>query len=464
MAADVVVEKSPVVDKQQEELGMEQEQELKETPVADVKEEEKQVETEDKQPEAAAVPQGNMEALQKLARKQEEPAFKLEDNVKERRTGFFIFAKTWTTDELMRWSKKAIPNGSLLGLNDDEAMKEHAAKCFEDLQRIMGDRKMDASPKRNQAERIQVLLEKGLFNVKLRDELYLQLIKQLTDNPSAEGVAKGWQVMCCYVSAFPPSIRMDRWTVQWIAKWCGEKGDGKQEDICKMAAYAHKKLERLCQVGPKGHLPTVGEIERFVIAPFHPSPFGETLVEIMKHPELVDESGRYPKILIFLSEAVLKLGGCSTEGIFRVPGDIEGVTALKLRIENGDYSLEERMRDPSVPASLLKLWLRELAEPLIPTSFYEMAIKCPVDRPDAAIGVLDELPEVNLLVAKYLVKFLQLIGDPRYQPVTKMNISNLAMVFAPSFLRCPSDNPLTILANSRLEQAYLKTLINYLEE
>ena len=86
------------------------------------------------------------------------------------------------------------------------------------------------------------------------------------------------------------------------------------------------------------------------------------------------------------------------------------------------------------------------------------------DRPDAAIGVLDELPELNLLVAKYLVKFLQLIGDPRYQPVTKMNISNLAMVFAPSFLRCPSDNPLTILANSRLEQAYLKTLINYLEE
>jgi hypothetical protein len=421
-------------------------------------------EEEDEQPEAAAVPQGNMAALQKLARRPKEPEFILEDNVKPRKTGFFFFAKTHSTADLMRWSKGRIPNYSLLELDDDYVLKSLAAKCFEDLQRVMGDRK---GSKKVPAEQIQQLLHSGLFNVHLRDELYLQLVKQLTQNPSCESRLRGWEVVCCYSTCFPPTVKMERWLVDYVERVANETATVEGgEKVKRMAEYAVKKLKRLCQIGPKGHLPTVPEVERAIIAPFHPSPFGETLDEIMRHPELVDESGRYPRILIFLSEAVLKLGGCKTEGIFRVPGDIEGVNALKLRVENGQYSLgveETGINDPSVPASLLKLWLRELAEPLIPASLYPLAIACPPDQPAPALTVLDRLPETNLLVAKYLVKYLQLIGDPRHQPVTKMNVSNLAMVFAPSFLRCPGDDPLTILANSRLEQMYIKTLINYLE-
>lgn len=417
------------------------------------------------EPESVAIPQGNMEALQRLSRARSHVSkFVLEDYIQARKTGFFIFSKSYSTQDLMKWSKRAIPDGALLELDEDDDLIELASKCFEDLQRIMGDRKVAATGKKKNAERIQSLIEKGLFHNKLRDELYLQLIKQLTDNPSNESKLRGWEMMCCYSVTFPPSIRMDKWVLDFINKHAHSSDLGNCEKIKKMAEYSGKKLKRLCQVGPKGHIPSIPEIERAIIAPFNPSPFGETLEEIMKHPELRDESGRYPRILIFLSEAVLQLGGCSTEGIFRVPGDIEGVTALKLRIENGDYSCEENLRDPSIPASLLKLWLRELAEPLIPPDFYEAAIRTPFDKPDQAVAVLDRLPETNLLVAKYLVKFLQLIGDPRYQPVTKMTVSNLAMVFAPSFLRCPSDNPLTILANSRLEQAYIKMLINYLEE
>lgn len=41
-----------------------------------------------------------------------------------------------------------------------------------------------------------------------------------------------------------------------------------------------------------------------------------------------------------------------------------------------------------------------------------------------------------------------------------MNVFNLAMVFAPNFLRCPSVNLTTIFENSKYEQIFLKTLIN----
>ena len=49
--------------------------------------------------------------------------------------------------------------------------------------------------------------------------------------------------------------------------------------------------------------------------------FGESLVDIMasqreKHPDL-----KIPLILKFLAEGIIRLNGCGTEGIFRVPGD-----------------------------------------------------------------------------------------------------------------------------------------------
>jgi hypothetical protein len=77
---------------------------------------------------------------------------------------------------------------------------------------------------------------------------------------------------------------------------------------------------------------------------------------------------KLPRILPFLADAVLNLQGQRSEGIFRVPGESDNITELKLRLEKGDYSLGS-ITDPNVPASLLKFWLRDLAEPLIPADY-----------------------------------------------------------------------------------------------
>lgn len=54
--------------------------------------------------------------------------------------------------------------------------------------------------------------------------------------------------------------------------------------------------------------------------------------------------------------------------IHRVPGDIDEVNGLKLQMDKGKLPLET-LRDPHVPASLLKLWFRELEDPLIPEDY-----------------------------------------------------------------------------------------------
>jgi len=79
-----------------------------------------------------------------------------------------------------------------------------------------------------------------------------------------------------------------------------------------------------------------------------------------QHPE-----AKLPLILTTLSDAIFRLNGHKLEGIFRVPGDTEMVQHLRVLIDSNDYSLSG-VEEPNAPASLLKLWLRELADPLIP--------------------------------------------------------------------------------------------------
>ncbi len=60
---------------------------------------------------------------------------------------------------------------------------------------------------------------------------------------------------------------------------------------------------------------------------------------------MINQASKYPtdvlpKVLVFLVDSILRLKGHKTEGIFRVPGEIEAVSALKCRIESGNYSLD----------------------------------------------------------------------------------------------------------------------------
>ena len=52
----------------------------------------------------------------------------------------------------------------------------------------------------------------------------------------------------------------------------------------------------------------------------------------------------------------------------RVPGDIDEVNGLKLHMDKGN-SPPRDLADPNIPASLLKLWFRELEDPLIPENY-----------------------------------------------------------------------------------------------
>ena len=93
--------------------------------------------------------------------------------------------------------------------------------------------------------------------------------------------------------------------------------------------------------------------------------------------------------------------------MYRVPGDVDEVNALKVRCDQ--WIPPTDCSDPHIPVSLLKLWYRELQEPLIPAEFYDECVECYEDE-QAVLNVVNNLPEINRLVLCYLVRFLQVCG------------------------------------------------------
>ncbi len=153
-----------------------------------------------------------------------------------------------------------------------------------------------------------------------------------------------------------------------------------------------------------------------------------------------------PIILPFLADGILALGGTKSEGIFRIPGDGDSVSELKIRIEQGFYNLEG-VDDPHVPASLLKLWLRELADPLVPTELYNDCVAC-AREPEACVAMVARLPTINRRVVLFVISFLQLFLEEKIMGVTKMTAANLALVMAPNLLRCDSESMTVVFTNA----------------
>jgi hypothetical protein len=148
---------------------------------------------------------------------------------------------------------------------------------------------------------------------------------------------------------------------------------------------------------------------------------------------------KVPVVLPFLANSILALGGLETEGIFRVSGDNDCIFELKSRIDRGHHQLvsclpsccliQNGIDDPHVAASLFKLRLRELEEPLVPTHLYNAALvatKSPAD----AIEFVTGLPVLHRRVLLSVISFAQLFLHPDVIFQTKMTLHNLCKFLA----------------------------------
>lgn len=238
-----------------------------------------------------------------------------------------------------------------------------------------------------------------------------------------------------------------------------ERSQQTEGRIDVMSKYCIGKLRVIAKKGPRGKAPSTQEIEIAQDAAFNPSTFGESLASVYQLQQRTYPNAKIPIILPFLSDGILALGGMKAEGIFRVPGENDVVSDLRLRIDRGFYNLDN-IEDPHVPASLFKLWLRELQDPLIPDELYNECISCAEDEdPQTITRMVSMLPTINRRVLLFVISFLQQFLDERVMKVTKMTAVNLAVIFAPNLLRCDSDSMSVVFTNAKYEQSFVHNLL-----
>lgn len=168
--------------------------------------------------------------------------------------------------------------------------------------------------------------------------------------------------------------------------------------------------------------------------------FGATLSEVMALQRDRFPNKQLPWIQTTLTRQVLVRGGTVTEGIFRVSADADEVSALKSCLDRfEDGAIMATSQDAHAPASLLKLWVRELYEPLIPDSFYLECVSMRHDDPEASAAnvatLVDRLPDLNRRVLCHLIRFLQVRG-PFYSfhsEFNEINVNRTEPIFSCSF-------------------------------
>ena len=133
---------------------------------------------------------------------------------------------------------------------------------------------------------------------------------------------------------------------------------------------------------------------------------GSTQVEWYEHGGHIQVMNLIPQWQI--NKRQLRIDASIYNLFNRIPGDIDEVNRLKAGLSNKwAFPGEPLNFDASVPASLLKLWLRQLHEPLIPYDIYNDCLEAS-NNPSRAIDIVSaRLPHINRLVLAYVIRFLQ---------------------------------------------------------
>ncbi|KAJ2494240.1 hypothetical protein IWW47_004734, partial [Coemansia sp. RSA 2052] len=351
-------------------------------------------------------------------------------------------------EEMVSYTSEAITRPLL---NLPRELTRDAVRSFRVIQRHMGNTDADVPAAERFAE-VLWLANRGIRHQLLRDEVLCQLAKQVTGNPSAGAAERGWALLGVLLYAFRPTQLL----LPHLEAFVGAA----PVPTLALRRFLRLQLARVKRTGSRTAELSARELRLALTVPTRPLVFGGALADIMADPELTSRHSGLPRVLEQLTALIGALGGDRAEGLFRVPGDADAVAMARLQIEAGhpDFS---RIHDPNVPASLLKEWLRDLADPLIPEPLYDACMMATPGDAQAVSAVLEMVPESSQRVIRYLVEFLVYLLQPAVQARTKMDCSSLALVFGPSFLRNQGSDLKDVFAGSSAEQSFVQALIEH---
>ncbi|XP_064647662.1 rho GTPase-activating protein 12-like isoform X2 [Lineus longissimus] len=184
--------------------------------------------------------------------------------------------------------------------------------------------------------------------------------------------------------------------------------------------------------------------------------FGSTISEICER-----ENSTIPRFVMDCTAAI-EVRGLSCDGIYRLSGNLAQVQKLRFAVDNPaePYDLDDPMWDFHVLTGALKLFFRELKEPLFPFDFYDK-LKFAITLPDKSKklqtmkDLIRVLPKPNFDTTKLLFKHLDAVMSCSSQ--NRMQAQNIAIVFGPTLLWPKDEAP-----NMAVSTVFQNQIVEYI--
>ncbi|NXO16340.1 RHG25 protein, partial [Oriolus oriolus] len=191
--------------------------------------------------------------------------------------------------------------------------------------------------------------------------------------------------------------------------------------------------------------------------------FGQRLADTMAYEQKFGQ--HQVPILVQKSAEFIREHGVSEEGIFRLPGQDNLVRQLRDAFDAGERPSFDRDTDVHTVASLFKLYLRELPEPVVPWLQYEDFLLCgqalEADETKGHQELLKQLsllPRDNYNLLSYICRFLYEIQ--LNSSVNKMSVDNLATVIGVNLIRPKIEDPAIIMRGTPQVQKVMTVMIS----
>ncbi len=142
-------------------------------------------------------------------------------------------------------------------------------------------------------------------------------------------------------------------------------------------------------------------------------------------------------------------------------GNVAEVTRLRAQLNKGAFDVAF-VGDPNTPACVLKQWVGELREPLVPPRCAAPLLQSVREGRAAAETVAATealLPEMNRRVLRALLALLRQVL--RQSAANRMTPASLALVWSPNVFGRGSDdgNPFAFVQNTQAQTVWLQTLL-----
>uniref|UniRef100_A0A8C8IY95 Rho-GAP domain-containing protein n=1 Tax=Oncorhynchus tshawytscha TaxID=74940 RepID=A0A8C8IY95_ONCTS len=162
--------------------------------------------------------------------------------------------------------------------------------------------------------------------------------------------------------------------------------------------------------------------------------------------DVVQQSGQpgqeVPLLVRHIVEYIEEHGRLDLEGLFLVNGNAERVEWLRQRYDSGEEVDLEKEADLASAVSLLRLFLQELPEPIIPAGMQSHILQLYQDyssEEELARNMkyfLQQLPQVNYSLLRFLCRFLSSVASLQEE---SWSVGALAAVFGPDIFHLDTD-------------------------